>query len=89
MQPWDVFEVARRIVNRYLETDDADFIAAQLIADYGAQVLDESRDWEEAVLEAEREVQRYASRHGYRAPWNPYDEADWADLEERILEKWR
>jgi len=85
-QPWDVFEVARLIVKRHLDTDDVDFVAAQLIADYGARILYENRDWAEAVLEAQREVERYAQSHHYRAPWNPYDEADWADLEERILE---
>jgi hypothetical protein len=86
MEPWDIFEVARRIVQRYLDTDDADFIAAQLIADYGAAVLDEDRDWCEEVLDAQWEVETYARHNSYYAPWNPWDEADWACLEERILE---
>jgi hypothetical protein len=86
MQPWDVFEVARRIVARHLDTDDLDFVAAQLIAEYGAQVLDESQDWGPRVLAAQEEVIRYAQSHNYYAPWNPYDEADWACLEEWILE---
>ncbi len=86
MQPWEVFEAARRVVRRHLDTDDEAFVAAQLIADYGAAILDENRDWSEAVLAAEQEVLRYALNHSYYAPWNPYDEADWACLEERILE---
>ncbi|MCX2725978.1 hypothetical protein OO015_00455 [Thermomicrobium sp. 4228-Ro] len=86
MNPWDVLETALRIVQRYLDTDDAHFIAAQLVADYGAAVLDGNRDWREEVREAQWEVERYAKRHAYYAPWNPWDEEDWAYLENRILE---
>lgn len=61
----------------HLDTDDADFIAAQLIADYGAAVLDEDRDRCEEVLDAQWEVEKYARHNSYGAPWHPWDEADW------------
>jgi len=60
-----------------IDEDDAHFVAAQLLYEWGAELLDQDRDWKQAVEGAWKRVFSYAERNGYRAPFNPFDEEDW------------
>lgn len=77
--PEHLYRVAYDLVLENLDEideDDAHFVAAQLLYEWGAELL-EDRDWKQAVEDAWERVLSHAKRNGYRAPFNPFDDEDW------------